>query len=137
MVGNWGWRGKQYGLQAISYNGISTFEMLAVRVMPDGLEIEFTEPLAEGQGKLSEDYPVQQWRYESTPAYGGPKLDLEILEVRQVILSKNRRKARLFISGCKEEHVVYLKLSPQLRSASGKTLWSGDCWYTMNSIPLL
>jgi cytochrome c len=135
MVGNWGWQGKQYGLQALSYNGTSAFEILAVRIMTDGLEVEFTEPLAQGQGELPGDYPVQQWRYEPTAAYGGPKLDLEVLPVRQVVISKDRRKARLFISGCKEEHVIYIQLSSKLASASGKTLWSGDCWYTMNSIP--
>lgn len=135
MVGNWSWQGKQYGLQALAYNERSTFEMLAVRAIPDGLEVEFTEPLAEGQGEKPADYTIQQWRYEVTPAYGGPKLDLESLPVSRVALSDDRRKARLYAPGCKERHVLHLQLSPALRSASGQTLWSGDCWYTMNAIP--
>jgi cytochrome c len=135
MVGNWGWQGRQYGLQALAYNEKSTFEMLAVRAMPDGLEVEFTEPLAEGQGEKPADYPIEQWRYEVTPAYGGPKLDLESLPVSRVELSQDRRKARLYVQGCKERHVLHLQLSPALHSASGQTLWSGDCWYTMNAIP--
>lgn len=137
MVGGWSWREKQFGLQALAYSGRSTFEMLAVRAMPDGLEVEFTEPLAEGQGEKPVDYPIQQWRYEPTPAYGGPKIDLETLPVSRVELSVDRRKVRLYIPGCKERHVLYLQLSPELRSAGGQKLWSGDCWYTLNAIPAM
>lgn len=136
MNGNWGWRGKQYGLQALAYNGRPAFEMLAVRATPDGLEVEFTEPLAEGQGKQPADYTIQQWRYETTSAYGGPKLDLETLPVARVDLSEDRRKARLHVPGRKERYVLHLRLSPELRGETGRSLWSGDCWYTMNVIPV-
>ncbi|MEM9931538.1 MAG: glycosyl hydrolase, partial [Bacteroidota bacterium] len=40
-TGNWGDAGKlHYGLQRLKYNGKPTFEMLAIRTQPDGLEIE-------------------------------------------------------------------------------------------------
>jgi len=132
MNGNWGWGNSQYGLQRLSYNGRSTFEMLAVRARPDGLEIEFTEPLDYGYGEQPDDYTVRQWRYEPTPAYGGPKLDLETLPVSQVRWSKSRQRVRLTIPSIKEKHVLYLLLSDRIRSESGQRLWAGECWYTMN-----
>ena len=50
-TGNWGHNGKLwYGLQRLKYNENSTFEMLAIRAKSNGVEIEMTEPLAEGNG---------------------------------------------------------------------------------------
>lgn len=135
MVGNWGWQGKQYGLQALKFNDKITFEMLAVRAKADGIEIEFTEPLAQNQGLQAKDYLIQQWRYEPTPAYGGPKLDLQELPISEIKMSSDRKKVRLQIKGCKEKHVLYLQLSKDLQSESGQKLWTGDCWYTLNAIP--
>jgi cytochrome c len=60
-TGNWGHDGKlYYGLQRLKYNEKSTFEMLAVRAKSNGLEIEFTEPLKEGDGWASADFEVKR-----------------------------------------------------------------------------
>ena len=135
MNGGWAWNERQYGLQRLKYNGKTTFEMLAVRATPEGLEIEFTEALAEGQGQNPEDYFLRQWHYKPTAAYGGPKLDLETLVPAKVSLSEDRRKVSLTIPGRKVQRVIYLLLREDLTSGNGRDLWSGECWYTMNAIP--
>ncbi len=134
--GNWGHYGKfKYGLQRMAYNGNSTFEMLAVRAKATGMEIEFTEPLQAGQGENASDYLVQQWWYEPTINYGGPKKDLENLEILSITLSNDRKKAFLELTGMKPGHVVYFRLSNQLTSASNQKLWTTEGWYTLNKIP--
>ena len=135
MSGNWGWNGKQFGLQKLVFNGQTPFEMLAVRATHDGLEIEFTKPLKPGQGDNPLDYKVQQWRYEPAPTYGGPKLDLTNLPVKRVKVSPDRRKVRLMIPGRKEKHVIYIRLNDQLTSENDDALWAGESWYTLNAIP--
>ena len=40
--------------------------MLAVRAKPNGMEIEFTEPLQDGDGWNTEHYEVKQWYYKPT-----------------------------------------------------------------------
>jgi len=135
MVGNWGWKGRQFGLQKLKFNGKSTFEMLAVRAQPDGFEIEFTEPVAADFGESPEDFLVQQWWYQPTPSYGGPKMDLETLTVQKVEMSDDRRKVTLKITGLKPKHVVYFRLSEALQSTSGQSLWSNESWYTLNALP--
>lgn len=135
MVGGWSWKEKKYGLQRLSYNGKTTFEMLAVRARPKGFEIEFTEPLKEHQTVTASDFPVQQWYYVGTANYGGPKLDLRDLKVTKLELSSDRKRVYLEISGLKEGHVVYFNLSENLRSESGQPLWSSEAWYTLNHIP--
>jgi cytochrome c len=135
MVGGWSWKDKQYGLQRMKYNGKLTFEMLAVRAKPRGFEIEFTEALGSGKGMKASDLFVQQWWYLPTAEYGGPKKDLEKLKVTKVNISKDRSRVYLEIPDLKKEHVVYLRLPGNLRSARRESLWSSEAWYTLNNIP--
>src|SRR5690606_21026063 len=135
MVGGWSWRNKRYGLQRLVYNGKPTFEMLSVSAKPDGFEIEFTEPLSEEALKHVDKWQVQQWRYESTEKYGGPKLDLQFLPIRRFYVSDDRTKVSLEIPGLKERHVVYFRLPEDLAAQSGNPLWSSEAWYTLNHIP--
>lgn len=135
MVGGWSWKEKQYGLQKIKFNGKTTFEMLAVRAMPDGFEIELTEPLASDYVVNADSFRIEQWRYEPTAAYGGPKLDHKRLAIRSIERTDNDRKLRLVIDGLRERHVVYVALPSDFRSVSGQSLWSNEAWYTLNTLP--
>ena len=135
MNGNWGWKGKQYGLQRLEFTDRITFEILEIQATPDGFDLTFTAPLAEGLGEKTEDYTVQQWWYKTTPRYGGDKMDLEILAIKKIRLSADRTQVHLEIQGRKENHVIYFRLDEHLESISGQSLWSGEAWYTLNEIP--
>ncbi len=135
MVGGWSWKEKQYGLQRMTYYGKVTFEMLAVRAKPNGFEIEFTEPINVGIEIKPDDFLVQQWWYLPTEKYGGPKLDLEKLNITSITISDDRLRVSLEIPNLKEEHVVYFRLPEHLQSISDQSLWSSEVWYTLNKIP--
>ena len=135
-TGNWGQTGKKwYGLERLKYNGKPTFEMLAVRAMSDGIEIEFTDPLRPGDGLDKSLYTIKQWRYQPTANYGGPKIDEQTLSVREISISPNRKRVFLQLDGMREEHLVYVHLNEYLTSESGLALRSPEAWYTMNQIP--
>jgi cytochrome c len=135
-TGNWGQDGKErFGLQRLKYTGASTFEMLAVRMKSNGLEVQLTEPVAEGSGIFPDLYEVRQWRYVPTATYGGPKVDEELVPVKSVTISKDRTRIFVEAPGIKPGHVVYIKLDSFLPSKSGKMLWSTEGWYTANKIP--
>jgi cytochrome c len=134
--GNWGHIGKlSYGLQSLSFNGNSVFEMLKVSARSDGFEIEFTEPIKEGQNINAEDFLIQQWRYEPTEVYGGPKLDLENLEVKSFHLSIDRKKIFVELPDIKENRVVYFRINRPFISDLDHSLWTTESWYTLNQIP--
>jgi cytochrome c len=122
-------------LQKLKYNGKSTFEMLAVRAQPQGFEIEFTEPLNEGQKLRPADFLIHQWWYLPTKNYGGPKMDLTALTVQKLTVSADRTRIFLEIPNLKKEHVVYFRLPDALKSRRGQSLWSSEAWYTLNNIP--
>ena len=137
-TGNWGHTGKLgYGLQKLTFNHTAAFEMLAVRAKSNGLEITFTEPLKEGLGQHAADYNVRQWWFKPTADYGGPKLDEEKLSVKSITVSADRKRVFLELPGMQARHVVYIRLNRKtLISATGKSLWSTEAWYTMNNIPV-
>lgn len=134
--GNWGQAGKlHYGLQRLTYNGKSTFEMLKVEARSNGVEITFTEPLQGSDGWKKDDFEVKQWYYLPNENYGGPKMDLRNLEIVSSTLSDDKTKVFLELKGMKENHVVYVHLLKSFISAKGSQLWSTEAWYTMNAIP--
>jgi cytochrome c len=106
-----------------------------VRAQPDGFDIEMTEPVNDSIQISPDDLLVQQWWYLPTANYGGPKKDLEKLKVTAIYISKDRRHINLTLRGLKEKRVVYIRLPEKLISSGGRSLWSGETWYTLNKIP--
>ncbi|MFE2291566.1 family 16 glycoside hydrolase [Streptomyces sp. NPDC059452] len=135
--GNWGQEGKlDHGLQKLSPSGDKAFDILAMRAKPGGFELEYTEPLSEETAaRLAESYRVEQWTYAPTPAYGGPKIDEETLQVGSATLSEDRKKVTLALPGLKANRVVHVRSPRPFSSASGTELWSTEAWYTLNSLP--
>jgi cytochrome c len=119
----------------MKYNGTPVFDMLAVRATPRGFEIEFTEPMSAENEISAAGFFVQQWKYLSTPNYGGPKLDLQKVRITEVTLSPDRKKVNLQMAGLKKEYVVYFRLPEGLKNEKGQSLWSSEAWYTLNNIP--
>ena len=135
-TGNWGHEGKlEHGLQRLEWNGIPAFEMLAVRAMSNGMEIELTEPLKAGDGWNKDAYQVKQWYFKPTADYGGPKMDERELPIRSVNVSDDRRKIFLELDGMKDGHVVYTRLMAPWVSENDNPLWTTEAWYTLNKIP--
>ncbi|GIJ55425.1 discoidin domain-containing protein [Virgisporangium aurantiacum] len=135
--GNWGQEGKlKFGLQKITPNGAAVFDMLAMRALPNGFEIEYTQPLStETATALASKYKISQWRYQPTAAYGGPKIDEQTLSVSSASVSADGRKVTLVIPGLLPDRVVYVRSPKPFSSSTGQSLWSTEAWYTLNAIP--
>ena len=134
LVGGWSYNGKQYGLQKMKYNGTPTFEMLAIRARPYGFEIEMTEAIGLQEKIDPNKITIQQWWYQPTASYGGPKMGLKKLAIKKLVASTDRKVLQLHIEGLKKEHVVYFRL-PKWSSENNRTLWTTESWYTLNNIP--
>src|SRR5690606_27684701 len=75
------------------------------------------------------------WYYKPTPEYGGPKLELETLNVKAFSLSPDRKKAQFKLEGLKENHVVYFRIVRPFNSEMDHELWTTEAWYTLNQLP--
>ncbi len=135
--GNWGQSGKlNFGLQKLTPNGGSAFDMLNMKALSNGFEIEYTQPLSAATAtSLATKYRVKQWRYVPTAAYGGPKIDEETLAVSSATLSADGKKVTLVINGLKAGRVVHIRSPKPFGSSNGQSLWNTEVWYTLNNIP--
>lgn len=132
---DWDFITRVSGLMQIRYTHQPVFEPLAARLRDNGLELEFTEPLESGAGWDPDGYFVSQWGYQSTQTYGGVKVRHRRAEVLSATVSNDRRKVFLEIPSITVNEVLYVRLPESLPSESGRTLWAGDLWYTINRIP--
>ena len=131
--GNWNWRGTRFGLQRLIPTGKATFEMRAVRAVVDGFEIEFTDRVSPEWLATPENYTLTQWRYRHTEKYGGPKVDVERLEVARAVPTADGRGVRLELPGLKEGRCVHIVTDPT--STDGESIWSTEAWYTLSRLP--
>ena len=133
---NWGQVGKAWhGLERLRYRGEPAFELLRVEAEPDGFTLTLSEPLGDPTRLAAGDLVARQWFYHPTEQYGGPKYEPTELRVARLDLSGDRRHIRARIPGLKPGYVVYLRLNPGLVSSGGRSLWTGEAWYTLNAIP--
>ena len=133
---NWGEYDKQwYGLERLTYKGNEAFEMLAVRALEGGFELELTQPLSADVTPEPADILFKQWFYHPTVQYGGPKYDEQTLAATGITLSEDRRRLTVSLPGLKAGYVVYLRLPEHYRAQSGTTLWTREAWYTLNRTP--
>jgi putative heme-binding domain-containing protein len=132
---DWDFIERVSGLTRIRYTGREVFEPLAARIHSNGLEIEFSMPLAEGSGWEPNSYFVTHWGYQATQTYGGAKVRYRQTEVASATVSSDRRKVLLELPEMIEGEVVHVRLSESLASEGGRPLWAGDLWYTVNRIP--
>ncbi|MFE6593422.1 ricin-type beta-trefoil lectin domain protein [Streptomyces sp. NPDC057780] len=135
--GNWGQEGKlTYGLQKLTPNGADAFDIRAMRAVPGGFELEYTQPLStDTASELANRYRIKQWRYVPTADYGGPKVDEETLTAQSATLSADRKTVTLAVPGLKADRVVHVRSPRPFSSADGEALWSTEAWYTLNKLP--
>ena len=135
-AGNWGQAGKlKFGLQKLTQTNTNALDILRMRAISGGFEIEYTQPLStQTATNLVTKYRAQQWRYVPTSTYGGPKVDQENLSVTSATLSADRRKVTLKIANLKAGRVVYVRSPRPFSSTTGAQLWSTEAWYTLNRL---
>ncbi|MBB6431740.1 family 16 glycoside hydrolase [Algisphaera agarilytica] len=131
--GSWAWNGTRFGLQRMTPNGKTVFEMLSVSATPDGFHVRFTKPIDAEWLADASNYDVEQWNYNPTAQYGGWKTNQEILKAAEAHPDEDGQGVRLVIPDLKPWRCVYLRMLPT--SLDGETIWSTEAFYTLNMIP--
>ncbi|WP_103501659.1 MULTISPECIES: family 16 glycoside hydrolase [unclassified Streptomyces] len=135
--GNWQQPGKfTYGLQKLTRTSEDAMDIVSMEVTETGFDITYTAPVSEDVvADLAERYDVQQWSYNPTSQYGGPKRNQETLPVTGASVSEDGRTVSLELGGMREDRVVHVRSPRPFASADGEELWSTEAWYTVHTIP--
>ncbi|MFQ5504569.1 MAG: DUF1080 domain-containing protein [Planctomycetota bacterium] len=109
-------------LQRLRPRNEASFEILAMRALANGFELEFSEALADGHGWEPKDYACRT-------------RDGTSFHPHRVSVAKDRRRVFMEIPGLSEGQLLHLRLARTLRSSAHRALWSTEAWYTLNRIP--
>jgi glucose/arabinose dehydrogenase len=133
--GNWGWKARVRGLQKMTPKaGTTLFEMLAVRSKSDGMEIEFSKPVADGSDQAAL-YTVFNGTMIPGPAYGEGNMQTKtVIPVTGVKVSADKKRVLLQIDAAANAHKVIAIKVTGLKSATAEDLYRPAAWYTLNSV---
>lgn len=132
----WGSAGEaNEGLQRLVWNDKMPFEMKAVRAMPDGFEIEFTQAVDPKSAQDLASYSVESYIYKYHPVYGSPPVDVKTLNIKGVKLSADGMKARLVVDNLRKYFIHTIKLDGIREKENYYSLVHPTAYYTLNNIP--
>lgn len=131
----WGSTGPNpYGLQRVAFAGKTPFEILRVQAMPDGFELEFTQPVDRKTAEDVNSYELTGFIYKYHVVYGSPVVDDKNCPIRGIKVSDDGRKVRLVVDGLREKYIHEIK-APGIRSNEATALLHSTAYYTLNALP--
>ncbi len=129
----WGAKGgKPFNMDRIVWNGKTPFEILTMRVQPDGFALTFTGPVDPATAGTVKSYSMEAWTWAFRSEYGGPEVDKFSPVVKNAVVSGDGLSVRLTVDGMRKGHVHHLR-SPGVKSAAGTPLLHKDAYYTLNN----
>jgi hypothetical protein len=131
----WGSRGAgDFALERVTWTGKTPFEILAMRAVAGGFELEFTEPVDPKTAADPANYAAKGFTYIYQSSYGSPVVDEEPCPVEKAEPTADGRRVRLALGNLREG-VIHEINAPGVRSAGGLPLLHDTGWYTLNRLP--
>lgn len=131
----WGSLGpRSDGLARLEWTGVTPFDLVAMRAVPGGFELEFSAPLEPRLAADPATYRLSSYTYWHSADYGSPPADERALAVDGAVLSADGSRVRLAARGLRSGYVHELHLGP-LRAADGRAPRASRGYYTLVAIP--
>jgi len=134
----------EYGLQRLSFVDATEIpadfnEMVAIRDIPGGLEIELFKPITAEEFDVVE-FNLKQWTYIPTNGYGGRNFGTETLTLAKKELVANGKRIRLSVPGIRDNTPPFITQGDYSNENVGWVievkmdklpLYKNTGWYTM------
>lgn len=131
--GNWGWRGKRFGLQRMVPNDKTTFEFDKIEAIANGFRVSFTKPVSKEQLETLSNWAIDAWTYKPDANYGGPKIDMHNADPTKAVAADDGLSVQLTVPDRKPDYVYHLRTDP--KSNENDTMWSPEAWFTFHKAP--
>ena len=132
----WGSTGKApFGLQRLLWTGRVPFEMKAIRAMPDGFELEFTQPVDKNTALNPDSYSITGFIYKYHPVYGSPPVNQQNCPIRGIVVSDDGLRARLLIDSLRLKYIHEIKADGLEAYNGNLPLLHNTGYYTLNALP--
>ena len=123
------------GLQRLVYNNTMPFEMRTVKAMPDGFEVEFTQPVSKASADDLASYSVESFIYKYHPVYGSPTINKERHAIKGVKLSDDGLTARIIVDNLRQHYIHQLTIDGVRSQEGSYSLIHPIAYYTLHNIP--
>ena len=131
----WASTGKEsFGLERLSWTGVTPFEMHSVNIQSDGFVINFTQEVERTSASDPRSYQITDFTYKYHHLYGSPAVNTETRTIYRVELSQDNKQVRLYVEGLRPGYVNEIKLSG-VKNKANKNLLHTTGYYTINRIP--
>ncbi|MGV8879615.1 MAG: plastocyanin/azurin family copper-binding protein [Sphingobacteriaceae bacterium] len=131
----WGSTGPDvFGLQRLLWNGKIPFEIRTIKAMPDGFELEFTQPVDEKRARDVNSYKLTRFTYMYSHHYGSPVINQGNCPLQAINVSPDGLTVRLVVDSLKQGYIHEIK-AKGVRSLGNYSLLHDFGYYTLNSIP--
>jgi len=124
------WAGGK-GITRIKWNGKPFASLDKIKALPKGFALRFSQPLDAATLKT---LTVKQHTYDYHQAYGAPKKDERVLEVKGADLSSDGMTLTLDLGALQEKHIHLIDMTGLLDKNGGKILGS-KAWYHVVKAP--
>lgn len=132
----WGSAGEaSEGLQRLVWTNEVPFEMRTIKAMPDGFEIEFTQPVDIKSAQDISAYSVESFLYKYHPVYGSPVVSTKKHAIKGVKVSADGMSARLIVQDPRRYYIHNITLEGVRSKQGSYSLVHPTAYYTLNNIP--
>ncbi len=121
------------GIQRIVYTGKVPMDIEQMRLLPDGFQLIFTQPLSDSLVINPEKFRVRHYYYDYHLKYGSDQYDIQEIPVSSVDISADRRKMTLKLPLIRAGYIYELTVH-DIVSQSGNELENNLICYTVNSL---
>jgi hypothetical protein len=121
-------------LQRLDWTGSTPFEILTMRVKPDGFELRLTAPADAASAANPASYTLETYTHIYHAAYGSPEVDQTEERIVAAQVSPDGLTVRLVVDKLVPGHIHELHL-PGLRDRAGAPLLHDVAYYTLNQLP--
>ncbi|KMT64534.1 membrane protein [Catenovulum maritimum] len=122
---------KPYGLQKVTWDGTTPFELLDIKLTKAGFKLNFTQPVSNPHA-LEQQIKVQQWHYLYSSNYGSAKQDLTQLAIKSINWNHTHTSADVALD-LTAGKIVQIDF-PNLMNKSGEKMSVSSVYYTLNQL---
>ncbi len=133
---NWNWQGTCRGLDLLTPTQTVPFDILAIRSVIDGFDVEFSQPAAAAAGQAS-NWNLKVSQFVPTFDYGvnNPAAKTNVnVPISGASLSGDGKHVRLTFAPLTTNRMYTITATSTVKSASGSDLWTNVGYYTLNAV---
>ncbi len=133
-----GWAGSK-GIQQISATGKKTMDIQNMKLLTNGFEFTFTQPVNEKTARDLTGYLVRHYAYPyqkkpfKEPIDQSNQIDIQQIKVKKITLSPDKKRISVELPTVKKGYVYEFKLD-NIESGTGTPLENKLICYTVNNI---